>query len=82
MALMITEDCINCSICVAECPNTAIARGDEIYIINPNHCTECVGHYTVSQCVDICPVDCIVFDPNRIENKMQLHEKFIALAAI
>lgn len=27
MALMITEDCINCGACESECPNTAIYEG-------------------------------------------------------
>jgi len=45
MALMITDDCINCDVCEPECPNGAISPGEEIYRIDPNSCTECVGHY-------------------------------------
>ena len=37
MALMITDECINCDVCEPECPNGAISQGDEIYIIDPNH---------------------------------------------
>ena len=59
MALMITDECINCDVCEPECPNEAITPGDEIYEIDPNLCTECVGHYETSQCVEVCPVDCI-----------------------
>ena len=59
MALMITDECINCDVCEPECPNDAISQGDEIYEINPDLCTECVGHYETSQCVEVCPVDCI-----------------------
>ena len=38
---------------------TAIYQGAEIFEINPNRCTECVGHFDTPQCVDVCPVDCI-----------------------
>ena len=35
MALMITDECINCDVCEPECPNEAIAQGEEIYEIDP-----------------------------------------------
>ncbi|ARU32583.1 ferredoxin [Sulfuriferula sp. AH1] len=59
MSLMITDECINCDVCEPECPNEAISQGDSIYEIDPNKCTECVGHYDAPQCVEVCPVDCI-----------------------
>ena len=62
MSLMITDECINCDVCEPECPNGAISQGDEIYEIDPDLCTECVGHYETSQCVEVCPVDCIPKD--------------------
>jgi len=49
MALMITDECINCDVCEPECPNDAITMGLEIYEIDHNKCTECVGHYDVPQ---------------------------------
>ncbi|MFQ6082669.1 MAG: YfhL family 4Fe-4S dicluster ferredoxin [Candidatus Aminicenantia bacterium] len=76
MALKITEECINCGACEPECPNEAISPGDEIFIIDPEKCTECVGHYDESQCVAVCPVDCIPPDPDHKESKEQLLEKF------
>ncbi|SFP63143.1 4Fe-4S binding domain-containing protein [Nitrosomonas cryotolerans] len=79
MALIITDECINCDVCEPECPNEAISQGEEIYIINPALCTECVGHYDVPQCVEVCPVDCISSDPNMVESKEQLQEKYHAL---
>ena len=82
MALIITDECINCDVCEPECPNNAISQGDEIYIIDPAKCTECVGHFDESQCVAVCPVDCIVVDPNRSESQDQLHEKFLKLTAM
>ena len=65
MALLINDECINCDVCEPECPNGAISQGDEIYVIDPKLCTECVGHYDEPQCVEVCPVDCIVVDPDR-----------------
>jgi len=76
MALMITDECINCDVCEPECPNEAITPGDEIYEIDPNLCTECVGHYETSQCVEVCPVDCIPLDPDHEETKEELMEKY------
>ena len=79
MALIITDECINCDVCEPECPNGAISQGEEIYQINPNLCTECVGHYDVPQCVEVCPVDCIITNPDKIESKEQLHAKYLGL---
>lgn len=79
MALKITEDCINCDVCEPECPNDAITKGDEIYVINPKLCTECVGHHDTSQCVEVCPVDCIILDPDYRESKDQLMQKYQSL---
>ena len=59
MSLKITDECINCDVCEPECPNDAIYQGEEIYEINPNKCTECVGHFDEPQCREVCPVDCI-----------------------
>lgn len=76
MALLITEECINCGACEPECPNQAITTGDEIYVIDPEKCTECVGHFEESQCAEVCPVDCCVPDPDHKETKEELMEKF------
>ncbi|MBC9073533.1 YfhL family 4Fe-4S dicluster ferredoxin [Thauera sp. CAU 1555] len=79
MALMITDECINCDVCEPECPNGAIYQGDEIYEIDPDKCTECVGHFDEPQCQQVCPVDCIPLDPNHQETREQLMEKFVRL---
>jgi ferredoxin len=76
MALMITDDCINCAVCEPECPNEAIFEGEEIYEINPDLCTECVGHFDEPQCQLVCPVDCIPLDPDRSETKEELMLKY------
>lgn len=76
MALHITEECINCDVCEPECPNKAIYQGIEIYEINPDLCTECVGHFDTPQCVEVCPVDCIPVNPEFMETQDQLMQKY------
>jgi ferredoxin len=81
MALIITDECINCDVCEPECPNGAISAGEEIYVIDPKLCTECVGHYDLPQCRIVCPVDCIPNDPRCVETPDQLREKYLRLTA-
>ena len=76
MALIITDECINCDVCEPVCPNEAIYEGIEIYEIDPDRCTECVGHFEKPQCQQICPIDCIPLDPENQESKTELMEKF------
>ena len=102
MAIIITEDCINCGACEPECPNNAIyesgvewaikdgtsvqgtytlSNGNvidvnqrfepistEVYYIVPDKCTECKGFHEEPQCAAVCPVDCCVPDPDRVES--------------
>ena len=72
MATMIGSECINCGVCEAECPNEAISEGDEIFVIDPALCTECVGFHAVEQCAVACPVDVCVSDPERVEDEATL----------
>lgn len=81
MALKITDECINCDVCEPVCPNEAISAGDDIYVINPDLCTECVGHFDIPQCVEICPVDCIPKDPNHVESEAELLAKYQKLTS-
>jgi len=76
MALKILKDCINCDVCEPVCPNQAISQGEEIFDIDPNLCTECVGHFDAPECQEICPVDCIIIDPEVIESREQLLAKY------
>ena len=62
--------------CEPECPNKAIYMGDKIYEINPDLCTECVGFYDEPTCISVCPLDCIITDPEREEDKETLYQKF------
>ncbi|MDX1912301.1 MAG: 4Fe-4S dicluster domain-containing protein [Saprospiraceae bacterium] len=103
MAIIITDECINCGACEPECPNNAIYEGgvewaiadgntvkgmfeledgstvdaaqklapvsNEYYYIVPDKCTECTGFHEEPQCAAVCPVDCCVPDPDRVESK-------------
>ncbi len=82
MSLIITDDCINCDICEPECPNEAIYQGEFIYEIDPNKCTECVGHFDNPQCQEVCPVECIPVDFNNKETKDQLQAKYKKLMGL
>jgi len=81
VALLITDECINCDVCEPECPNGAISQGEEIYVIAPTRCTECVGHFEAPQCVEVCPVDCIILDPGHQETQQELQGKYARLTA-
>jgi ferredoxin len=106
MAIIITDECINCGACEPECPNNAIYEGgvewamvdgttlegfyvlvdgkelnvqdkqvpvsDDFYYIVPDKCTECVGFHEEPQCAAVCPVDCCVPDPDRVESETVL----------
>jgi ferredoxin len=79
MATYITEECINCGACVSECPNEAIAEGGDVYVIDPERCTECVGFHDKEACQDVCPVECCVPDPRRTEPEAALIARAVAL---
>ncbi len=81
MSLKITDECIACDACRDECPNGAIEEADPIYIIDPDICTECVGSYDEPACISVCPVDCIISDPDNLETFEELKLKFDQLQA-
>lgn len=74
MAVLITDICINCDICIDECPATAIVSADESPLsygvftyVKPEKCIECVDA-AVPKCADVCPTEgCIVWDMPYIE---------------
>ena len=51
MAYHITDACVACGSCAAECPVEAISEGDDKYVINADLCIEC------GNCADVCPMD-------------------------
>ncbi|HEX7112252.1 MAG TPA: YfhL family 4Fe-4S dicluster ferredoxin, partial [Mizugakiibacter sp.] len=63
------------------CPNKAISLGEEYYVIDPALCTECVGHHDVPQCVEVCPVECIIPDPDHGETRDELLRKYQSLTS-
>jgi ferredoxin len=79
MSTVITEECINCGACAPECPNEAISQGDDIYVIDPDLCTECVGFNAKEECQAVCPVECCPPDPSRPETEDALIARALAL---
>ena len=53
MAYVINDNCINCGVCVGECPVSCISAGDEKHVIDPDVCIDC------GACAPVCPVDAI-----------------------
>lgn len=82
MALLITDECINCDVCEPQCPNEAIYMGVDFYEIDPAKCTECVGHHDEPQCQVVCPVECIEINPQWKESQDMLMAKFYKLTAV
>jgi len=72
-------DCTSCSACEPECPNNAITEAEDIFVIDPDLCTECVGFNEAPACVDACPVDCCVDDPEKKESEAVLLARAIRL---
>jgi ferredoxin len=54
VAYKITDDCVSCGACEAECPVDAISEGEDTYVIDPEKCTDC------GSCAEVCPNDAIV----------------------
>jgi ferredoxin len=79
MATYITNDCLNCGACEPECPNDAISEGEEIYVIDPGLCTECVGFFGQEACQAVCCVECCLPDPNFRESEDLLIQRAIEL---
>ena len=53
MAYKISEECVMCGLCQANCPADAITEGDTQYVIDPDKCLSC------GTCADNCPVGAI-----------------------
>ena len=54
-------------------------EGDTVYVITYERCTECVGHFDEPQCVVVCPVECIIVDPERTETADILLKRYQTL---
>ena len=76
MAYKIGMDCEKCGSCEPECENQAISESEETYVIDPEHCTECVGNFESPKCFDICPMAAPERDPAHQETKEQLLAKW------
>ena len=54
MAYVITDECVSCGTCKAECPSEAISQGEDKYVIDADACVDC------GTCADACPTEAIV----------------------
>ena len=79
MAYKIIDECAKCGSCELECLNQAISEGETTYVIDPDKCTECVGNFESPKCVEICPVDACIPDPDHVESREQSLEKWKGL---
>ena len=53
MAFVITDECLSCGSCAAQCPAEAIDMGDVHYEIDQSKCLEC------GSCAAQCPAEAI-----------------------
>ncbi|MBM6917357.1 MULTISPECIES: DUF362 domain-containing protein [Intestinimonas] len=53
MAYKISDACVSCGACAAQCPVSAISEGDSHYEINADTCVSC------GACASTCPVGAI-----------------------
>ena len=53
MAYVISDECVSCGTCEAECPQEAISQGDDHYVIDADACVDC------GTCADACPTGAI-----------------------
>jgi ferredoxin len=53
MAYKISDECVSCGACAANCPVDAISQGSEHYEIDAGTCVEC------GSCAESCPMSAI-----------------------
>ncbi|MBK8186492.1 MAG: 4Fe-4S binding protein [Cellvibrio sp.] len=63
MLVKIDDSCINCDMCVPECPTEAIHLGAQHYEIDQSICIQCEGFYHSPTCIDVCPLGSVAFTP-------------------
>lgn len=79
MAYKIVDNCVRCGLCEEVCKNQAIKPAEHVYYIDSSRCTECVGYYESSRCAQECPIEACIPDPEHVETREQLLEKWYRL---
>ena len=57
MAMMITDKCVNCGMCVDNCPTGSISDSGRAHVINPDSCSECRDSPDGPACLGLCPIE-------------------------
>lgn len=60
MTYVVTDQCIDCGLCIDECPASAIKQVTGQVVIHPDACTDS------GDCVSVCPVDDAIFKLERL----------------
>lgn len=79
MSLRINEEyCVACGLCLSHCKNGAIKENNDtqLYFIDPDRCTECVGWYPEPRCYSACFLSAPEPDPAHEEAREELLEKW------
>ena len=53
MAHKISDKCVSCGACAAQCPVEAISQGSNTYVIDADKCIDC------GACKEVCPNEAI-----------------------
>ncbi len=59
----IDDSCINCDMCVPECPSDSITMDGKHYQINADTCIRCEHYYDSPNCIEVCPIDSVIQEP-------------------
>ena len=69
MASTISDACISCGACAADCPVEAITEGSSQYEIDGDKCIDC------GTCAEVCPVDAPAAEElHAIQNEVVLRQ--------
>jgi MinD superfamily P-loop ATPase len=82
VANRITEECVSCGACERICPTGAISEAEELFVVDPTRCSECVGFHHTQQCARVCPAECCEVDPQNVETEEALYARARGLAGV
>ncbi len=78
MALLITDQCINCDMCLPECPNEAIHECEKVYEIDVAIAQNVLGFMTIKPAFQSVQLNVLCPHPEHVETKEQLRKSLIS----